>query len=743
MGESGASKESDPLSYGSQAGQRIVAGLFALNALWGVQAWSQRSMYFFGHRSDRPMSLEVRALAVLPASPAGPAEIAVLPSSAPFLLFYHIDSAGAIVPVDTCGIPSGQETLLTADLEGDGRHEYITMNGAAGDLHIIRRSAEGFAETSYQVPQTQHVGVGDINSDGRPDLLFFGRTTAGVATLLNRRPGIFVRGPVLFPDISVCDLRVTDLDGDGVNDVFLLDWLSNKLDVFTGISRMVFSEQLQVTLPGEPGALALGPVTPQRRVRLAITIPSARRILVYDGNALGDFINSAVIECPSPPEGVAMEDIDGDHLPDIVSTTDHGVIVRAGVPAPAAERTQFFAPSATSATWAVADVDGDGLPDLVAMDRRTRRLCVVFNDGRASAPQHDNVYAVGMDPRGIALADMDHDGNNDILVANEGSSTVSLLKNEGDGRFRAQQSLLVGESPSAVAPVDGRTPGFVVSDAMAGHVRVVTMEGDRSASSTIAMPAGRKPEVLEASLNPALRRIEIMLRSHDDAGNGVLLTFLEQLSRRQFLERAFRPSVASTVLAATARRDVLTGGLDALFATNDPRTGRTTVYSTTATSEFAFGALRPVFSYSDSMSSTFLLAWGQTTGESVSAAAVALREPSDMVAVFSISGDTLAGSVQWIRGFRPMDDTAMALEDVDGDGITDLVFDDALRKEIFFFRGDENFGFTAPVPVTAAENAGNFVVGHLRHSAASDLVITDARAGTVRVLLDPFRRFGE
>ena len=34
-----------------------------------------------------------------------------------------------------------------------------------------------------------------------------------------------------------------DANGDGINDVFLLNWLSDQLEVFYGITRMVFSEQ--------------------------------------------------------------------------------------------------------------------------------------------------------------------------------------------------------------------------------------------------------------------------------------------------------------------------------------------------------------------------------------------------------------------------------------------------------------------------------------------------------------------
>jgi hypothetical protein len=336
---------------------------------------------------------------------------------------------------------------------------------------------------------------------------------------------------------------------------------------------------------------------------------------------------------------------------------------------------------------------------------------------------------------------VDHDGLPDILVANQRSNTVSVLFNRGNGQFQTQSCTAVGESPFCVAPLEGGAPGFVVSGGVEGQVRVVTYEESRTNSMMVAMQGGRDPEVLEASFNPTESRFEIMLRTHEEQTKGVMLTFLEQLSRRQFLERAVRPSVSSTVLAATARRQNQT--LAVLYATNDIKTGRTTVYTSTATPEFKFSTLRSLFSFPDSTSSTFLLSWGNTGRDTLSMAAVALGEPADMIGVFVMKRDTLAAPVQWIKGFRPLDDSAMALEDVDGDGLPDLVVADAVRKVVYLFQGEYDFGFYAPVPVTSAARLGDFAVGHLRNSPGSDLVLTDRRSGSVKILLDAFRRQGE
>src|SRR2546423_10343055 len=66
------------------------------------------------------------------------------------------------------------------------------------------------------------------------------------------------------------------------------------------------------------------------------------------------------------------------------------------------------------------------------------RLCVETLEGRSlpsfSAPVS---YAVGSAPGALTPADFNGDGRSDLATANYGSGTVSVLRGNGDGTFRA------------------------------------------------------------------------------------------------------------------------------------------------------------------------------------------------------------------------------------------------------------------------------------------------------------------
>src|SRR5262249_24636648 len=74
-------------------------------------------------------------------------------------------------------------------------------------------------------------------------------------------------------------------------------------------------------------------------------------------------------------------------------------------------------------------------------------------------------YPTGVGPQGIATADFNGDGVNDLVVANNGyfdgsSGSVSILLGNGDGTFQPARDLDVGRNPFGVAVGDFNGDGI-------------------------------------------------------------------------------------------------------------------------------------------------------------------------------------------------------------------------------------------------------------------------------------------
>ena len=145
---------------------------------------------------------------------------------------------------------------------------------------------------------------------------------------------------------------------------------------------------------------------------------------------------------------------------------------------------------------AVGDIDGDGRLDIVTSNQRTTTVSVLMNTTVGSTISFATAqpFTVGSGPYGVAIGDIDNDGKLDLITANSGNATVSVLRNITSGttsNFAPAQNFAVGNTPVVVSVGDLNNDG---------NLDIVTVNNGSNSVSTLRNTSGSN-----ASFSFALR----------------------------------------------------------------------------------------------------------------------------------------------------------------------------------------------------------------------------------------------
>ena len=332
------------------------------------------------------------------------------------------------------------------------------------------------------------MAVGDVNGDGKPDLIVANTGSNTVSVLLNTHDaGRRVHCPAFAaqPTFATGSIRISvaaaDVNGDG------------KPDLVVANARL----QHGVGAAEHDGA----------------------------GRHHPSFAAQQTFATGSIPASVAAADLNGDGKPDLVVANygSNTVSVLLNTTAPGAT-TPSFAAQQTFATGSQPRLGGGGgrerrrqaRPDRRQLPRLATRVSVLLNTTAPAPPRlsfaAQQTFATGSNPCSVAVADVNGDGKPDLIVANHGSQHgVGAAEHDGAGRhhprFAAQQTFATGSHPFSVAVADVNgdgKPDLIVANYGSNTVSVL-LNTTAPGATTPASPPSR-PSPPAAPRSPWRRR---------------------------------------------------------------------------------------------------------------------------------------------------------------------------------------------------------------------------------------------
>ena len=199
-------------------------------------------------------------------------------------------------------------------------------------------------------------------------------------------------------------------------------------------------------------------------------------------------------------ETLTAADLNGDGRADLAvgSSQDQAIWLALSAPggALAIQRAEYRV-DGLPAGLVAGDVTGDGTADLVVATSNTSAVSVLVNDGEGRfAPAVE--YDTAASPVSVALADLDGDHKLDAVTADADRKALSVLLNHGDGTLERKVDYTTELSPVAVAAgdLDGNGGPDLVTANTSGSVSVLLNRGDGSFRAKADYAAAGAPNSL-------------------------------------------------------------------------------------------------------------------------------------------------------------------------------------------------------------------------------------------------------
>jgi FG-GAP-like repeat/PASTA domain/FG-GAP repeat len=320
----------------------------------------------------------------------------------------------------------------------------LVLSGSVGVAALFAASAPSFAgPKSYATgTNSQSVAIGDLNGDGKPDLVTANLEARTVSVLANRGQGTFRAKLDYGTGANPISVAVGDLNGDGKLDVATANAGENVGTVSVLLNRGDggFQAGLDYATGGDNRSVAIGDLNGDGKLDLA-TANGGVSVLLNRGD--GSFLAGVEYEAGRVSHSVAIGDVNGDGKPDLavanlgLFTGTVSVLLNSGDGTFQAKRDYETGKNASSV--AIGDLNGDGKPDLAAAIYGTDSVSVLANSGDGTF-QARRDYATARGPVSVAIGDLNGDAKPDLATADVGedAGAVSVLANKGDGTFQAR-----------------------------------------------------------------------------------------------------------------------------------------------------------------------------------------------------------------------------------------------------------------------------------------------------------------
>ena len=307
-----------------------------------------------------------------------------------------------------------------------------------------------------------------------------------------------------FDPIDAAD-DTADFDGDGVTNLAEIEAGTN---LFVAPTDGTLGATEEYATSNTSSGIIAADFNGDGNLDLAVANEGAEgndaRVSVFTGAGDGTFGDRADFGAGNKCQVIAAGDFDGDGNIDLAATDNGDVVsiflgVGDGTFGSNEDLTTETAPQGIT----TGDFDGDGDLDLAVASSGPdesfdgTNFSIFLGNGDGTFAERVN-YTIGTGPMGMVSADLDADGNLDLITTNIGSNDISVALGAGDGTFGEGTEYATGSAPVSGGIGDFNEDGIldlVAANLFGGSFSILLGVGDGTfgAKTDISLAAGATP----------------------------------------------------------------------------------------------------------------------------------------------------------------------------------------------------------------------------------------------------------
>ena len=297
--------------------------------------------------------------------------------------------------------------VFILDVNEDHYDDVVVIRRSAFscDLKIFLNYANGQLNDEKVYPcgsELKYTTKGDMNNDGRTDLISVRHDKGDISILYNTGNGTFTETIISLGRVYANFLDVADMNGDNQLDIIVTAVLQDNVVIFYQITN-------------------------------------------------GKFIEKSIYQTKEP-YFLQVTDVNNDQIPDI--TVSHkkaniSVLINKG------NETflqQLIDVNLDYSTFSLADMNNDNCVDIITGDLQSN-FQISFNAGNGTF-LNPRKYPVLMAYHAMSISDINNDGTNDIILLHREFSEISILANMKNHTFITQMIFLMNTDAKHVGAID-------------------------------------------------------------------------------------------------------------------------------------------------------------------------------------------------------------------------------------------------------------------------------------------------